>query len=378
MNTLEILQNEYSKMRTIFDEVTYDDDSFIFKQYIKVTLFLAYMMNQSLYENYENQFKKTIHIMRPFLEYRLFYMNNKAKINLPCQELNFKKLQHILNEFHIFSPHHTQVDLTQIGKTLFISDYIYNAIENIYNVENNILILKRQIQRLSYINNSIMDLQLEYLNRQKQRHSISNYDYKIGELENLIQNNTELNNNLTSLKTCYTELQYHKANEVHRNYNRMYCRNTILLNTNRFLQTLNPDVISHIRGYVGKSFLESVRVMGIQMKYFSKPKETIRNMLKHWSLRQLRKYVRNHYFMSFKFDIMDYNELFNYNGEDFLEHFYLADVDNRLSIKKKKNVGAWIETMLDSNGIVEYYNFQRDVWILTQIILRRQRNQRPE
>jgi uncharacterized protein YoxC len=368
----------------LLNEVTFDDDPYIVKQYFKLIIFLAYMKNQDLFQFNKPELIKKINIMRNFIKFKLFYFNNYYvdyshvksvdKTILNTLSTSFTNSQTnknstIYNDFDLFS------------KSLFsnnknssrISCNLYNKILTIYNTEKNIEEVKNIIHKINLSTQlDIIGVQYSKLNKKPQS-NINDLNYKVKEIDNFQKNIVDILKKTEKLKYNYEKLQNYKSTEKKREYERQFCKNTLLLNVDLMKKRLNSDIINNIRSFVGEDILEEIRIGDIQGKYFKKPREILKNMLNGWKRKHLCNYIKDHYYMMFSFDGVQ-SSVYDYDGEDFMEYFYFHEIEELYYMKSlpitnvidsKKN---YINDILNTNNIAYYYNFQKDIYILSKIL----------
>jgi hypothetical protein len=157
-----------------------------------------------------------------------------------------------------------------------------------------------------------------------------------------------------------------------------YCQRTILLNVDKMVSTLNQDVLNHIKSFIKPLFLENIRRGCIREKYFAFPRQKVNDILTNMTVNQLHMLCKSN--LSLLYDMNEFNEETNLNQITdvalFMQYYQNYDAHSIfdtyiLQINKKKKI---IRKILENNDIVNYYEFQRDLFILNKIFAQRRRN----
>jgi hypothetical protein len=172
-----------------------------------------------------------------------------------------------------------------------------------------------------------------------------------------------LKENTDKIHKTYSLMTEAKQKENRMQLEKDYCRNTVLLDVDKLVKTLNTDVINIIRGFVGKNIIENIRIQSIQENHFKRPKQTIERMLSMWGNRRLKRFERNNPYLRYKIEMTNVYEtpLYNYIQDDFLHYFYNERIYRIFQKRKSEHI---MNRLLGTERVVDFYEFQRDVWIL--------------
>jgi len=159
-----------------------------------------------------------------------------------------------------------------------------------------------------------------------------------------------------------------------------YCQRTVLLNINKMLLKLNGDVISYIKSFIDPCFLENIRRNCVSERHFSFPKQKINDILNNMNIPQLRLYCENNLWL-----LYDLNEFKNDTSLNqitdtamFMDYYHnhnphlMFDTDI-LTIYKKKRIIREILEIITNTGLIYYYGFQLEMYVLNKDILKRRR-----
>ena len=160
-----------------------------------------------------------------------------------------------------------------------------------------------------------------------------------------------------------------------------YCQRTVLLNVDKIISTLNKDVIGYIKSFIEPRFLENIRRSCISERHFPYPRQRINDILNNLTVQQLRLLCENNLWLmydlnEFKNDtslnqITDNVLFMNYYSHHNPHLMFDTDI---LTIYKKKKIIREIMEIITNNGLVQYYVFQREMFILNKHILIRRRS----
>lgn len=166
----------------------------------------------------------------------------------------------------------------------------------------------------------------------------------------------------------FNHLMWNKNNYI---WKKKVTQNTILLNIDTMLSRLNTDTIDYIKSFIEPSFLESVRVYFIRLKYFPYPKQQITNYLHSFTLPQLQHIYKLYYTVFINTEELLKHlpniQLININSlvYDYFD-IYLSDVEPNVSYDTTFNKKGIIR-LLTGERIVNFFDFQKSVYILYQI-----------
>jgi len=199
-------------------------------------------------------------------------------------------------------------------------------------------------------------------------------------IESMLFNAEELTNDLESMKHSINEIIFHKKVEKKKWLEAEYCKKTILLDVNKLIDTLNDNVIQHIQSFIEPSFIENIRIKGIQEKHFPHPVAKMQTLLNNITSHDIKTYCERNLFMlmdliDFESNVDEYNiNITNYfahfNAFDGLDRLFLTDV---LRIPRKRNL---ISRITDNEFLMNYYPFQRDIYVISKMIQEKNRKRR--
>jgi hypothetical protein len=173
---------------------------------------------------------------------------------------------------------------------------------------------------------------------------------------------------LINSQQSFTHLMWNKNNYI---WKKKFTQNTILLNIDTMLSRLNADTIDYIKSFIEPSFLESVRVYFIRLKYFPYPKQQITNYLHSFTLPQLHDIYRLYYTVLINTEELLKRlpniHLLNTNSlvYDYFD-IYLSTIEPNVSYETTFNKKTIIR-LLTGERIVHFFDFQKSVYILYQI-----------
>lgn len=362
----------------IYNEVRREYDGYSVNQYIKIAIYLIYMKDPEIFNTNRLEIIKRLKIMRGYIKhkvnYRYDYMKYREVKNVDKEILKETLYKNVLvtsertkyNDFDIFSK--------SLERKKIINE-TYKEITNIYKVEKEIEELKKE-NRLISISNEIEMIGMQNVKINKiSKNNIIDIKYKAKESDNLYRNCINMLKKTEKIKNNYEKILYYKMNEDGREIKRNHCKNTIILNVELIVKRLNKDIINIIRSFVGEEIIENMRILDIQKKYFKNPKEALKVMLYKWKREHLYNYIKNHYYMMFSFDNIESN-IFEYNRGDFMEYYYFREIEELYYIdsvpllnNNDNNLNErYINDVLNINNIAEYYDFQKEVFIISKII----------
>jgi hypothetical protein len=361
----DIIYSNHQYITDLFSEIACNTN--IKKPYYnKLVLYLIFINDHYIFFHNKPQIVKIMKIMKKFIDYKLTY-NGIYETNLPIEskKINKNVLDTIL---------HSNTFISKEQSNIQISNFLYEKMLNIYNTEKqNIKLQNDDKDSINNISNQLEIIQNHISNISKiSQNNIEDLQYIVKEIDNFKNNISNLYTTTCKIKENFQKIYVNKSKENNRELCRQYCRNTILLDVDLMIQTLRPDIIRLIRSFVGEEMLENIRITCVRMKYFYKSKETICNMLLKWKKKHLLNYIKDHYYMIFSFDNLG-SSISNYDEENYyyMIHFYYH-IHNYLYIIKNSDFPCstryYINSIVNNNKISEYYNFQKDVFIISNIL----------
>jgi len=208
-----------------------------------------------------------------------------------------------------------------------------------------------------------------------------------------VESKQTLLNELSSYVTIYTN-ELNRCNEVFRHVNaylddkkmasykwqKDYCQRTVLLNVDKMLSKLNGDVMKYIKSFIEPSFLENIRRSCISERHFIFPKQKINDILNNMSLQQLRLYCENNLWLLYDLNEFKHDTSLNQITDTvvFMNYYHnhnphlMFDTDI-LAIPKKKRIIREILDIITNTGLVYYYGFQREMYVINKEILKLRR-----
>ena len=262
-----------------------------------------------------------------------------------------------------------------------VSKKIYELIINIKSFElakeNNITKIQKNNLSLRIFNISILEKKIcNYYQSIASPNLDMIYD-NLRSLEKLKEELFKYTNDVNMLYNNYSEMTYYiKLNEKVYKYNKEYCKKTILLDVNRMIKTLNTDIIKYIKSFVDPDFLEKIRISGIKYKYFAFPRQKMNDLLNNLSVNQLHLLLHNNLYTFYNLQGYEYDDDINSISDtvDFISHYEVFtchpfyDRSTRKMTKKKRI----IKNILNDERLINYYNFQRDLYFINKWINNRQ------
>jgi len=302
---------------------------------------------------------------------------NKAKI-LRAATTEYKKLKrfvyHVYEkdppanihpakyDYYYYEPNDTNV-LTHedIMSNQFTLNKIYNNITNIREIKGtiltkvcdletagdkipatteNIFVCPVQTPDIFTVENKIKDIETQILTLEKQKKQLATWKYTYYELKD----SRQLLNIFERINNLYMRtLQFHPQT----------------------IRNMPDEIMSIIRSYVGEEFIENIRQYSITESYFRTPpstiqakhiKNSIEDMLKKWRI----------------IDIQSYSK----------QTFIRYDIDNqsfkwrRRSLRTTSSKSEAINYVLRGTHKHTFYEFQRDIIILSKILSENKANRR--
>jgi hypothetical protein len=185
-------------------------------------------------------------------------------------------------------------------------------------------------------------------------------------------------NELHRQKENHLYLSCSMKKENHYKSLKKYCQRTILLDVNKMISTLNPDVLTHIKSFINPLFLENIRRSCIREKHFLFPRQKINDILDSMSVNQIHMFCKNNLSLVYDMDSFSTETALNQISDDalFMQYYqirnsHLSFDSDILFINKKKKI---IKRILENTSTINYYEFQRDLFILNKIFYDRRRN----
>lgn len=361
-----IIRSNRQYIADLFHEMTCDDDTFYEKPYCKLVMYLSFMNDYHTFVNDKPLLMKKMKIMKKFIKFKACHdFNGRYETNLPVESRQIDE-----NVLHASFISKELTVCHDVDAPLKISKCVYKKMLDIYDAEKQNIALQNNKKHMNNISNQFEMIQNQFSNFNKtSQNNIEDSQNIVKEIANFKNNVYHLYMTTCNVMDNFKQLCINKSKEKDRELCRQYCRNTILLNVDLMIQTLTPDVMNLIRSFVGEDMLENIRIAGVRMKYFHNSKETICNMLLKWKRKHLSNYIKEHYFMTFSLDHMS-SSVRNYDGDDYMEHFHVY-VNNSSHITNNSNFPCSARQYVESivkYDISEYYHFQKDVFIISNIL----------
>jgi len=159
-------------------------------------------------------------------------------------------------------------------------------------------------------------------------------------------------------------------------WQKKYCQRTVLLNVDKIISRLNKDVIEYIKSFVEPCFLENIRRNCISERHFPYPRQRINDILNNLTVQQLKLLCVNNLWLMYDLNEFKNDTSLNLITDSvlFMNYYshhnpHLMFDTNILTIYKKKKIIREIMEIITNNGLVQYYEFQRELFIINKHIL---------
>jgi hypothetical protein len=409
---LEIEQNELLK---IYNAIIKESDSYSLKQHAKIALYILFIENHELYVKSLNEFIKKFKIIKRYLKYNLFYFYNEIQNNYSPKNIDNKMIHYFLYEnehgecdyndrisgimYNKIESYNFYKKKLNKNKTIIniykSSDILHNIIHN-----NNILLndVKKNKVKINLPSHEKNDHVYEFEKQvniiepctgENSTSTVFSFDEYINSQEicsnemSELKQNIEIGNNMLSklhrlrLNTesfieSSKQIMYEKKQELKTIMEKKFCKRTILLNVDLLVSTVNDDIINHIRCFVGNKFIKDTRKSLIQQKYSLCSRETLERILYKWTLNNLLKFENNYMYLKYDIESFDESIFYDYREQDFLLYYndnYICDLFvNRELQSQNQTKMAVINRLLTSVRVINYYHFQKNIWLLTNKI----------
>jgi hypothetical protein len=290
-------------------------------------------VNTTDFEQYQRE-SNTIHLKYAAQEFRLLkkYMNHVynfekyaqfTEVNITYKDITVKSNKFTLQEMRQLK---TEIDIytkdiKQLAEslqhfnpptvTMNIPSIIVNGSQNMIDVDNYLYNIQSNITRLSKVYSSF-------------------YEYR--------ENNVKINTYTTQKKIL--TLKYN-----------LYVK-SLQFDINQF-QNLPGDIQRNVSEYLGTEYLENIRERCIANNLGTNTKESLVNLLKTWTLKDLRNYL-NHVYFKYKIydDDMKYGDTYSV----------------RRKYKKNSNKEDTIKYILGGSHKITFYILRRDINIISKIL----------
>lgn len=215
----------------------------------------------------------------------------------------------------------------------------------------------------------------EYINSQEIcSNEMSELKQNIEIGNNMLSKLHRLRLNTESFIESSKQMMYEKKQELKTIMEKKFCKRTILLNVELLVSTVNDDILKYIKCFVGNKFIKDTRKSLIQQKYSLCSRETLERILYKWTLKNLLKFENNYMYLKYDIDSFDESTFYDYRNRDFLLYYndnYICDLFvNRELQSQNQNKMAVINRLLASVRVINYYHFQKNIWLLTNKIMR--------
>lgn len=223
----------------------------------------------------------------------------------------------------------------------------------------------------STVANNISVFSLTTLTNETSYNSATKLKERIERLDEYTKNTTELSNLIFKVKNNSFGILKMVDQEKSNSYKKTYCKLTLLLNVEKLLKTLNADILTVIKSFVGDELIEKTRRLFIKQKHFSQPHVSIHQLLKKMTHHELTAFCRNNLCLSFNFAQFENginDDIFNY------EHLFLTEYEvclcrsmygTNLEFFKKKRI---IKEIVSHPRIINNFEFQREVFLVSLIL----------
>jgi len=402
-NIIDFLQIYNDDLLDIYDSVIQKNDHYDIKQYIRFYMYV-YFIDAIKHDVFSmNNFYKKIKQIREYLIFR-----NQIVHNLPEENDSFihnknNIIEHFIKNTINYSNIFNDNCSTQKPFNYNVSEKIYHQVINILEKENfqelqeNITInIKNSchIFHLANRNKTILD-HLEKENpfyiaptknkRQYNRKTLLKIKEVLKPTNELVVLNSKekidviiedktkqeiMQENISQMKENIRQMEIFckksiekKKEKINYEIQKEYCRNTILLDVDKMKNTLNTDVMNHIRGFVGEEFIEDTRKHIIQKNKFTPFKKIVEKMLLMWGNKRVKQLEKHCIYLKYNMHVNDIEnmDIYDYTNDDFLHFFYEERI---YKLFRKNRAEHTLVRIMNVERIGDYFEFQRNVWIL--------------
>jgi hypothetical protein len=202
--------------------------------------------------------------------------------------------------------------------------------------------------------------------------TLSRVEMDIFTLQNLTMELFNYSNELDMLYNAYSHLKLFTKYEKRNQYDKEYCRKTVLLDVERITATLNADVIQHIKSFIQPDMLEKIRIAGIKDKYFAHPRLKVNHLLNSMTVEQIHNLCKNKLYILY--DMVGFETDGHINAMPtnvpfmlYLENRDIHDLyDSDVLKLSRKN--AVIRQIITDDITLNYFEFQRDLYIVSKML----------
>jgi hypothetical protein len=340
---------EYTKY--MLDNLKYNNanNNIVLINHLKIVIYL-YLTDLYMYEelNIKSNVLKLFTKYKEYIEHDYYKFKYDIVYNLK-HELTEKSKKSI-NEF---------IYPLKIKDDALISNYIYDKIKTfeIKDIKRN-----EEIQRYNELNKKTVLNGLYHSTKVITKNTDFNtLLHKTYSLNTMLNKLNEIKQNYVVMENLIENIAIDKSNEIKTYLEKEHCKNTIVLNIDLLKSTLNDDIINHIKSFIEIPFLDNIRKTLIQKKYFKNPTKDMKTILQKFTPNQIHNYCKLN--LNTMYNLNNFTNLNNYIGLN-IQYHEIYDT-NILLIKKKKTL---IRKLLSNNCLVNYYEFQRDMFMLNKIL----------
>jgi len=393
-NSLTQLELEETNLIELYESLHTNTDPYSVRQHMKVIIYLHFIDSYYIYISDPDEFKRRIVLARNYVDYKLFHLYNPERENNPPLYIDTQLIESFCEdvEEEETTENNTPVHSGNLPPLQKISNLIYSKInehtkKDKKNIKNREIVehccYQNEIDNLIYMNKKL----LENIKSCSPFHhsSVTNTYHKYDEIEKIkmsIDNTNKikmdayiLRKNMEQLNRQMQYLLTTKQNSVRVELDKKQCRNTLLFNLEKVKQKLNSDVLNIICEFVGETFIENIRRIGIQRKYFPLTHFDLQTMLLKWKKNDLQKFEKNYLYLRYDLSNVNREIIYSYDDDDYFMYFnetriygYFVSAKQRGNIKKQTK-NTIVDRILNRDNIENYYPFQRNVWLLTNKIM---------
>ena len=254
--------------------------------------------------------------------------------------------------------------------SIYINDLILNTIKfekdktsNIQSINKNEL--STLLFELSLIQSRIFNTQLSFsptIDKMEEQRQLFSQQSSI-----LFKYTNEFSKIINSNK----QVSFSVINEKKYKYQKDYCKKTILLNIDLMKSVLNEDTIIYIKTFIDPKFLENIRKSSIQKKYFKYTQMNMFDLLHSFSLKQIQKICKHNLFLLYNSTkIEKRSSIWAFDHSNDIDYYEMEDCHDLcdteiLLMNNKKKI---IKTIISDIRLINYYEFQREIFILNRLI----------